>query len=712
MSSNLLLKGFSVKISELLDGIRKSDIVLPEFQREYVWSRDQAKKLIDSLFKEYPVGSLLFWKTNNPPALKNIDNLPEKLGLLQVILDGQQRLTTLYMLINGSIPPYYLENDIEYDPRGLYFNIDTAEFVYYQATTMKNQPTWISVVDVFEDSKDMSIFQIAKDLYEEDAIAFKKADHFMTNLTKLKNIRNFDLPILSIPSDANINEAIDIFDLVNRQGTKLTDADLALTHMTGHWPDARRVIKEKIDELAKKNFEFDLTFMTRAMTGVVTNRALFEIIHDRPMDELTTGWNKLDKILDYLISILPDHAFIHSTQDVNTNNIFIPIIVFLTLNGGKFKSSAEINNAIRWLYLANIWSRYTSQTDQKLEFDISIVVRNSQPWEELIDAIKDQRGRIKVDSKDLEGRSASHPLYRMTYILAKANGAMDWANGIPLGGSGGTYYGWQSHHIFPSSLLYEDGYDPENHIHKKIVNEIANRAFLTADTNINISNKQPSEYLPAIEENFPGALTKQFIPMNNELWKLENYEDFLAARREYIANCINDYLDGMVVEQEEVKKKSIQEIITLGESISLEFKSSLQWDVRQNQINKNLRLSVLKTIAAFLNSEGGILIIGVEDNGHVFGLENDYITTNNSKDKFLNLLNTLIGDYIGLDMSSYIDVRIEKIEEHEVCFIEVEKSHRPVFMTTGGKNELYIRQGTTSRSLDPEETYKYIEANW
>ena len=175
-----------MKINELIDGIRKSDIVLPEFQREYVWSRDQAKKLVDSLYKEYPVGALLFWKTDTPPALKNIDNLPEKLGLHQVMLDGQQRLTTLYMLIQGSIPPYYLEKDIEHDPRGLYFNIDTAEFMYYQATTMKNQPLWISVVDAFDDSNEIPIFQIAKGLFEEDAVAFKKADRFMSNLTKLK----------------------------------------------------------------------------------------------------------------------------------------------------------------------------------------------------------------------------------------------------------------------------------------------------------------------------------------------------------------------------------------------------------------------------------------------------------------------------------------------------------------------------------------------
>lgn len=702
-----------MKISELLDGIRKSDVVLPEFQREFVWSRDQAKKLLGSLFKEYPVGSLLFWKTNNPPALKNIDKLPEKLGLLQVILDGQQRLTTLYLLINGSIPPYYLEKDIENDPRGLYFNIDTAEFMYYQATTMKNQPLWVSVVDVFDDSNEVPIFKIVKDLYEDDSIAFKKADQFMKNLTYLKNIRNFDLPILSIPSDANINEAIDIFDLVNRQGTKLTDADLALTHMTGHWPEARRIIKEKIDELESKHFEFDLTFMTRAMTGVVTKRALFEIIHDRPKDELLAGWKKLNKILDYLVSILPNHAFIHSTDDVNSNNIFIPIIVFLSEQGGKFKSKAEINNAIHWLYLANIWSRYTSQTDQRLEFDLSIVVRNTHPWEELIDAIKDQRGRVRVDAKDLEGRSTSHPLYRMTYVLAKANGAMDWSNGIPLGGSGGKYYGWQSHHIFPSSLLYEGEYDSENHIHKKVVNEIANRAFLTADTNINISNKPPNEYLPEVEENFPNALTKQFIPMNEELWKLENYEQFLEVRRKTIAKCINEYLDGLIIEQEEVREKSIEELIALGESISLEFKSSLQWDVRENKLNKKLRHSVLRTIAAFLNSEGGILVIGVEDNGNVFGLENDYSTTEYSKDKFLNLLNVLIKDYIGLDISPYINMKIEEVQGKDICVVKVDKSHKPVFMKTDGQEkQLYIRRGTTTHSLDSEETHFYIETNW
>jgi uncharacterized protein with ParB-like and HNH nuclease domain len=77
------------KISELLSDTEKQNLVLPEFQREYVWTREQAKQLMVSLFKGYPIGGLLVWKTDQPPELKNVDRLPDKLGTIQVLLDGQ-----------------------------------------------------------------------------------------------------------------------------------------------------------------------------------------------------------------------------------------------------------------------------------------------------------------------------------------------------------------------------------------------------------------------------------------------------------------------------------------------------------------------------------------------------------------------------------------------------------------------------------------------
>ena len=83
-----------MKISELLDSIRKYDLVLPEFQREYVWTRERAKQLMVSLVKGYPVGGLLLWKTDQPPELKNVDRLPERLGTIQVLLGHRNLKTT------------------------------------------------------------------------------------------------------------------------------------------------------------------------------------------------------------------------------------------------------------------------------------------------------------------------------------------------------------------------------------------------------------------------------------------------------------------------------------------------------------------------------------------------------------------------------------------------------------------------------------------
>jgi hypothetical protein len=700
-----------MKISELLDGIRKRDLVLPEFQREYIWTKDQSKKLMSSLTKEYPVGSLLFWKTEKPPELKNIDNLPEKLGTIQIILDGQQRLTTLYMLIMGEIPPYYKESDIITDPRDLYYNLADGDFQYYQASRMKNDPVWLGVVDCFKEM-DINVFEIAKNQAKDDKGAFNLAQIYNGNLNKLRNIQGTDLPVQTVPSQAILEEAISIFDLVNSQGTKLTDADLALTHITGKWSVARRVLKAKIDELGKVNFNYDLTFMTRALTGVVTHRALFEAVHSQPREKLENGWQKVSKILDYLANILPQRAYIHSTTDLNTTNILIPLVVYLSLNENRFPNENDVKHAIHWLYAAQTWARYSSQTDQKLEYDLSLVVRGENPWDALRNQIIDQRGRIEVKGNDLEGRWIQHPLYRMTFILAKAQSAVDWFNGITLGATHGKAYAIHNHHIFPTSQLYASGYDPDNLMDRSTVNEIANHAFITAGTNIEILNRIPEDYFPEVEAKYPSALTKQFIPMDPVLWKLSKFEDFLTARRELIATKLNEFMKSLISVPEVVHERPIVDLIKLGESVTLEFKSTLQWDIVQNKQITALRKQVLKTLTAFLNSAGGTLLIGVEDDGNVCGLTYDLALTNKSPDRFSNLISTIISEEIGPEYAPLIKTRFETLDSNQVCVVDVYQSPQPAYLKGERGAEFYIRFGPTSRMLDTEEAMNYINMNW
>ena len=701
-----------MKIYELLDMVRKQDLVLPEFQREYVWSREQAKQLLDSLLRGYPVGALLFWKTDHPPELKNITHVPEKLGTFQVILDGQQRLTTLYLLIEGEIPPYYTEADITMDPRDLYYNLKAGELQYYQASKMQGDPLWRRVVDCFRNQDAINVFEIAIQLTSNHEEALKLAQQLNKNLNRLIHIKEVDLPVQMVPSHASLEAAIDIFDRVNSQGTKLTDAELALTHITGKWPEARRAMKQKIEELSVKHFYFDLTFMTRALTVVVCHRALFETIHPRPRLELEEGWEILSRILDYLVSVLPQRAFIHSTEDLNSTNVLIPLVAYLAIHKGRFPNEQALKHAIHWLYAAHMWARYTAQTNQRLEHDVAIVMREETPWPSLLEQIIDQRGRIEVKASDFEGRGAQHPLFRMVFILAKAHSAIDWFNGAPLGTTHGERYRIHSHHIFPQSVLYKNGYDSDNHLHRKIVNEIANRAFLTAESNRYLSNQLPEEYFPKVEKRYPGALVKQFIPMDPNLWRLDRFPDFLEARRELLAHKLNEYMNALIQEKVVTKERPIIELIRLGEGTSLEFKSTLQWDVVHNQRNKALRHSVLKTIAAFLNTEGGTLIIGVEDNGDIYGLEEDLKLVGGSLDRFQQLLSSLIVDYLGAAVSPFIQIRFEDIKGKTICVIDVDKAPEPVYLKGERGKEFHVRVGSTTRALDPEQTVAYINNNW
>ena len=697
-----------MRISDLVSDIRNQDLVLPEFQREFVWSREQAKQLLVSLTQRYPIGGILLWKTQNPPELKNISNLDSRLGTYQLILDGQQRLTTLYMLVTGEIPPYYTDLEIETDIRSLCMNLEDGDFQYYQPVRMRDDPTWVNVTECFKDTGHVA-FDVAKKTHsEQDEQLFSAAQRYTENLQMLKDILSIDLPEQVIPPDASLDEAIDVFDRVNSLGTKLTEAELALTHVTGKWPLARRIIKDKIDQLEASSFLFDLTFMTRALTVSVTDHALFPRIHDSSREEVEIGWDSLSRILDYLSNILSTQGFIHSTQDLSTTNALIPLVKYLQLNNGRFPNERSLKNALHWLYIALILQRYTGQTDQRLERDINIVVRESNPWNSLLDQIVDQRGRRNVTANDFEGRGTSHPLYRMSFILAKSRRAVDWFNGITLGTQVGARFSIHSHHIFPQGLLYKNGFDSTNHVHIQQVNAIANRAFLTGETNLTISNRLPEDYLPEVDAKFPGALDSQLIPTDRNLWKVENYREFLAARRELISGTLNEFLENLISVDGESSTKPIADIITQGEGPNVEFKSTFQWDVRENKRNPALRHEVLKTLVAFMNSDGGTLLVGVEDSGQIFGLDRDLEFTHNSEDLFLNMFSSVIIEYVGVEFSNLVETIIESVNGSRICVVNVSKSTNPVFLSGSGGSEFFVRVANTSRQLDPEQTMLFL----
>lgn len=540
------------KISMLLNKIENKKLVLPEFQREFTWNKTQAKNLIGSFLKKYPTGALLFWMTKEEMALKNMPDYKFD-NLIEVILDGQQRLTSLYLLIKGDIPPFYNRKDISKgkDVRNLYFNLKTAELEYYKQLQMENNPLWVKVTDCFENNK-IDSFDIAEKVNEDysNEDKYKLAKRLDKNLNNIKSIRDKKYQIIYVEESCNLKEALTVFDRVNSAGTPLTDADIALAHMCSRWPDTRRIFKKKIRQLKEQGFEFDLKFFVRGMNAVINHRAEYKQLHDNNENELIDGFKKLSDILDYLVNILRDRAYIYSSSDLNTPNVLIPIIGYLSLYGLKFKNDEALNKSLYWMYAALYKRRFTSSVDQKLEQDLNALKEEYtpeiHPLDDLMSILEEDSGNPIVSENNINSRGVLHPFYNMMNIVIRSRSGVDWNYGINLSKPFGKKFKVERHHIFPKAFLKRNGYDTNNIHHSRLVHEIANRVPLTKKANIEIFDKPPLKYLPIIAERYHGNLEKFFIPTDKELWKVQNYENFLKERRKLIAEGINNYMRNLI----------------------------------------------------------------------------------------------------------------------------------------------------------------------
>ncbi len=703
-------------VMRLLNQIENEELVLPEFQREFTWNKDQAKKLIESFLKNYPTGALLFWKTKQPIALKNMPDF-EFDGRVEVILDGQQRLTTLYLLIKNEIPPYYGKKDIGEgkDIRHLHYNLETRELEYYKKLKMENNPRWIRVTDCFSPGK-IDAVDITEEISNGEGIDKPILKKVKKNLDDMQNIREDDYKVIYVKDSANLREALEVFDRVNSAGTPLTNADIALAHMCSKWPETRRVFKNKTRELQDEGFDFDLTFFVRAMNAVVNHRAEYRQLHDNTEEELKEGFEELERILDYLVNILKDRAYIYGTDDLNTDNVLIPVIGYLSLYGPEFDSEKKMKKMLYWLYAALYQRRFTSSVDQKLEEDLNCIkpdyTPGVEPIDDLIETLKEDKGDPAVTKANLTARGVGHPLYDMTNIVIRAKGGVDWANGIKLSKPFGKKYRVERHHVFPQSVLEKEGYDTGNLFHRRLVHEIANRVPLTRSSNMEIFDKKPQKYFPILEKRYPGNLKKFFIPMNQELWKLENYEDFLERRRELIAEGINAFMKSLIAEPEkEEQMQDTSKLVERNEGEMLEFKASLRWNVYTEEHDKRLEKPVLKTICAFLNADGGVLLIGVRDNGDIFGIEKD-VQRFGDLDKYELHLSNLVSDRIGNNVMPYVHFSFPRLDGQTICRVDVEPSPREAYLQMDNDEKFYVRMGNHSRELPVSEAKEYIDQHW
>jgi hypothetical protein len=153
--------------------------------------------------------------------------------------------------------------------------------------------------------------------------------------------------------------------------------------------------------------------------------------------------------------------------------------------------------------------------------------------------------------------------------------------------------------------------------------------------------------------------------------------------------------------------------IARGESASLEFKSTFRWDLREGCINRSLETVVLKTLAGYLNSKGGTLLIGVADNGNIIGLDSDYSTLKKpDRDGFEQVFMTSIASKLGGDACQCVQAVFHSIEDQDICRVMVSPAHRPVYVRDGETPKLYVRTGVSTRELNVQEAINYNATRW
>jgi hypothetical protein len=518
------------KLAAILDQIDSGSVLLAEFQRGYVWNRDQVRGLMRSLYLGYPVGGLLTWETQADGSLVRGEATVTP-ALRVLILDGQQRITSLYGITRGQ-PPAFFQGD-EKAFSGLRFNVEDEPFEFYAPAKMRDDPRWIDVTSLFTLGLEHHIGLLNAHPETQPRIV-----SYMERLARLRQVLERDFHEEKITGeDKTIDVVVDIFNRVNSGGTKLSKGDLALAKKCAHWPESRGAMRAHLDRWGKEGYSFNLDWLLRNTTAVATGRAEFSSLDNVPVTDFQQALEASAKYVGQFLDVAAGRLGLDHDRVLMGRYAFPVICRMLHLAGGHFADSAETDRVLYWYIHSALWGRFAGSTETVLNQDYDTAGRAGVS--SLISALERWRGgNLTIDGQDFEGFGQGSRFYPLLYLLTRVQGARDFGSGLPLHSHLlGHLTSLQIHHIFPKALLYAAGYG------KGQVNAVANFCFLTQDANLAIGKRKPEDYFGEVEAKHPGALASQWIPQDPALWRIDRYPDFLAARRDLLAKAANAFLD-------------------------------------------------------------------------------------------------------------------------------------------------------------------------
>lgn len=573
-----LFKDVKYNLNTLIQNIDLGTIGLPDIQRPFVWKDTKVRDLFDSLYRGYPVGYFLFWENANIEGVKGIGTDKKQKYPSLLIVDGQQRLTSLYAILKGQevVRENYVKTKIV-----IAFNPLEEKFEVPDAAIRKNPRFYQNISDLWQPN--INIFKVIIDFISNlkkhievsDELEMKIQEAFM----RLKNLENYPFSVLELSHEINEEQVADVFVRINSEGKALNQADFILTLMSVFWDEGRTNLENFCRDARTPSTTQATPFnyiivpkpeqMLRVAVGLAFRRArlqyIYSILRGKDLEtgifseeRRTLQFEKLKDAQAQALDIQHWHEFLKALKQagynnesyISSNNNILYSYVFFLL--GRIDYKVDLFNLkkliAKWFFMCAITGRYTSSPETSMEMDLARfrTVKSAEDFVNVMNSIIDSQltsdfweVTLPMDLATSSFRSPSLFAYYAALNIHNALGLFSKlqvkdlleaglrANKSPL----------ERHHLFPKAWLTRNGITE-----KRDINQIANFALVEWSDNIAINDKEPRVYLPIYEQRFS---KEEFLNMRYwhalpENWQEMNYQEFLLERRKLIAQVVKD----------------------------------------------------------------------------------------------------------------------------------------------------------------------------
>lgn len=515
-------------ISTLITGIKKGEIKIPQFQRKYVWKEEQALDLLDSIANNYPVGSLLFWRTHDKlSAERNIGEfqLPatDDLSPTDYVLDGQQRLTVIYSCVGGN------ENDPGFS---VIYDLETQTFM---RTPVERGAHQFPLRRLFQTTQLLN-FRTALQGLDKAGIYQERLDNL------IKAFSDYRLPVV-ILKDLTVDEVCPIFERINSSGTKLSTYDLMVA---ATWTKAFD-LNDKIDEicasLEPKGFnDIDRTTLLKCLSavklGTIKEKSL-KTLRDTPKEAMDDLIQITEGALLKTVDLLSTEFKIHSWDFLSYEAL---VVILCYINTKVSALTPDQTRRVRqWFWRASFGERYKVGGENFVSNDLTVVsefVIDGTGSEQVFGQPPGAKEWLRLPFRSNVSRSRA-------YILAlAARGPRNLTNGalIDPAEALSIYNKKQFHHIYPKAFLRKQKTSADDNL-------VLNICMLAASANNKISDEDPSLYLPecilSLGDQADTVFESNLLPPPSKSnYATGDYDSFLEARVNIVSEFVTRLCGG------------------------------------------------------------------------------------------------------------------------------------------------------------------------